>query len=726
VSNGDDEDVDDDPIPAFPLTVNTSRPSSIAHDIRVPSTPTDTFSSFRSWRDLTKAQSSSLLERSQASVLRGAAPGQHDLASVIEQNELSVYSTQDISDINALNDDGKPQISDSKKDGKLVSEDSSAASTSRQDYGAYFAASSGALITIICCAFFSVVHLVRIGSDYWLRLWVPRIGNFSDEVYLSTYGALTFLFAFGVLIRGIWFARLAASKAHILHDNIFNAVIRAPMSFFDATPLGRILSAFSKHLLCVDDTLPDASLQMLQYLPLGLGALILAAVLIPYNYIPTLLIIAIASSFISFSSPAIEKSKQLESLTKAPIFAHVTTSLEGLFSIRAYHAQTRFDSINISRIDSNHEALLALNCAKSFQALYLDFMASAVVYFTSMLVVVFKDEPGMASIAGLALSNVLQMLVFVQWTVRMYGDVNSQIASVGQLVYYADIPSEAPAVIPETQPPASWPSEGKIEFQNVVLRYQPTGPMVLKNVNFTINSCEKIGIVGRTGSGKSTLLISLLRIVEAAEGKVLIDGVDVSKIGLDELRTKIAIIPQEPVLFVGTVRSNLDPFSKSTDQEIWKALHAVNLGETIQETAGKLDAVVIENGANFSLGQRQCFCIARAILAKTKVLVLDEATAAIDMATDLFIQNTIKEAFAEITVLTIAHRLNTIIECDRVLVMDAGNVLEFDCPSTLLNTEGSSFLDLVMQTGESAAAKLKKTADEAADIREAKRNLSLH
>jgi len=250
------------------------------------------------------------------------------------------------------------------------------------------------------------------------------------------------------------------------------------------------------------------------------------------------------------------------------------------------------------------------------------------------------------------------------------------------------------------------------------LRYQKNGVNVLKNISFTIKSTEKIGIVGRTGSGKSSLLIALLRIVEAFEGQIVIDGIDVSTIGLTDLRAKIAIIPQEPVMFVGTVRSNLDPFNLSTDTELWVALDAVKLGESVRNTPGKLDSLVTENGSNFSLGQRQCFCIARAILAKTKILVLDEATAAIDMQTDLMIQNTFKKAFSNITVLTIAHRLNTIIECDRVLVMDAGNILEFDEPAKLLQVEGSSFRKLVEQTGEGNAQKLKEIANEASKNRQ--------
>jgi len=336
------------------------------------------------------------------------------------------------------------------------------------------------------------------------------------------------------------------------------------------------------------------------------------------------------------------------------------------------------------------------------------------VYLSTVLVVLYRSNSDMAPNAGLALSNALQMLVFLQWTVRMLGDVQAQIASVGQLVYYgSQLPAEAPAEVPDKKPDPSWPAQGRIVFDGVFLKYQKFGVAVLKNVSFSIEANEKIGIVGRTGSGKSTLLIALLRIVEICNGKITIDGIDISEIGLKDLRTKIAIIPQEPVLFVGTIRSNLDPFNKSTDEEIWKALKSVHLADKISDMPLKLDSAVIEHGKNFSLGQRQLFCIAQAILSRTKILVLDEATAAIDMGTDALIQKAIKENFEHNTVLTIAHRLNTIIESDKVLVMDAGQVVEFDEPLKLLDKDKGYFRSLVDQTGDATARKLHDIAEDA-------------
>ncbi|KAI8823438.1 P-loop containing nucleoside triphosphate hydrolase protein [Fimicolochytrium jonesii] len=615
-----------------------------------------------------------------------------------------------------------------ERKGQLVQEDTSAASTGFADFAKYGRAAkhsgAGPKTTLLVMAFFFVVHGVRIGSDYWLRLWVPRTGNFTDAVYLGVYGVFTGIFATGVLTRGLLFAFLATRKAADLHDNIFGAVIRAPMSFFDATPLGRILSAFSKHQLHVDDTLPDAAMQGLQYAPLGLGALLLCAIIVPWNWAPCIGLVVIGAVVLKLSTPAEIKTKALEAVTKPPIFNHLTATLEGLFSIRAYHAEKRFDDMNLEKLDNNHGAMMAAMNVRSFQALYLDFLSSFVVYFTALLLVVARgNNPDLPSITGLALSNALQMLVFVQWTVRMVGEVQSQMSSVGQLVYYAGVKPEAPAYVPENPIPKGWPSEGNIVFKDVVLRYKEDGVDVLKDVNLEIKSTEKIGIVGRTGSGKSTLLTALLRIVEICKGKIVIDGVDLSKLGLAELRSNIAIIPQEPVLFVGTIRSNLDPFGKCSDDEIWKALDSVQLGDKIRDMPAKLDSEVIENGKNFSLGLRQCVCIARAILSKSKILVLDEATAAIDSRTDAMLQETIKSSFADLTVLTIAHRLNTIIESDRVLVLDAGKILEFDEPKKLLDNENGDFHALLKQTGPDEYRMLYNQAAKAHDEREAKKRV---
>ncbi|KAF9201752.1 Multidrug resistance-associated protein 5, partial [Haplosporangium sp. Z 27] len=586
-----------------------------------------------------------------------------------------------------------------EKVGTLIGQDQSMDELGFADYAKYFKAGSGVLITILVIILFFIAHGIRIGSDYWLRLWVPNTLHSSDSLYLGVYGAFIVAFALAVLTRGLWFAHEATQKSEELHNRAFKSVMLAPMSFFETNSLGRILSAFSKCMFTVDDTLPDACFLLLQYFPLALGAFCIIAIVVRWqNAVAVICLLLIAIGFVWYGSPADSKLKQMEALSKPPVFQHISTTIEGLFSIRAYNVQKRFDYMNMAVLDKNHESLYA------------------------MLSIYRHHIHQVASVAGLALSNALQMLVFLQWTVRQMGEVQAQISTVGQLDYYGRrIVPEAPAEIPNTKPDSSWPQEGRIDFDHLVLKYRKDSPPVLKDVSFSIMPKEKVGIVGRTGSGKSTLLVGLLRIVEASEGSIRIDGIDISTLGLKDLRTKVGIIPQEPVLFVGTIRSNLDPFNRHEDDDMWRALDAVHLGDKIREMPLKLDSPVVEHGKNFSLGQRQLICIARSLVIGSKIIVLDEATASIDMVTDKLLQETIKKNFANCTVLTIAHRLNTIIESDKVLVMDGGVVAEFGEPYKLLQNPNGIFSELVSHAGEAASRKLAGIAKEAYDLRNDRR-----
>ncbi|CAG8497665.1 15547_t:CDS:10 [Acaulospora colombiana] len=406
-----------------------------------------------------------------------------------------------------------------------------------------------------------------------------------------------------------------------------------------------------------------------------------------------------------------ERFKVLDADSKPPIFAHLSASLEGLASIRVYNAQTRFDSMNLERIDANNKALFAMMQVKFWQSLYIDIMASIFVYTTALFVIVFYNKSISPSTAGLAVANAMQLLIFGQWMVHSGRDVATNMDSVQQLLYFREgIPSEASNIVESNRPPSDWGERGEIEFKHVTLRYNIYGVAVLRNISFHIRPREKVGIVGKTGSGKSTLLISLLRIVESTEGQIYIDNLDISTIGLRDLRNKIAIIPQEPVIFAGTIRSNLDPFNKCTDDEIWAALKEVHLQDKVKSMHDKLNTQVLENGKNFSLGQRQLFCIARALLKKTNILVLDEATSAVDPQTDLIIRETIKKNFEDHTILTIAHRLNTIMEADRILCLDEGRVIEFDEPGHLLDNPEGFFYNLVARMGPETAEKLRNMA----------------
>ncbi len=342
-------------------------------------------------------------------------------------------------------------------------------------------------------------------------------------------------------------------------------------------------------------------------------------------------------------------------------------------------------------------------------------MLISLVIYTAVVVVVETSDRYPASTSGLVVSSVLQLLVIFQWTFRMFGEMKEKSTSIKQVTYYGNcVKQEAAHVIESARPAKEWPQRGGIKFNNVVLKYQDFGVCVLKGVTLNIKPNEKIGIVGRTGSGKSTLLISLLRIVELSGGEIVIDGWDISRMGLGDLRSRIAIIPQEPILFVGTIRENIDLFGKNTDEQIWRALDSVHLGNFIRKLDMKLNSLVIENGMNFSVGQRQLFCIARAILTNTQILVLDEATAAVDLQTDKLIQEAIRKNFANLTVLTIAHRLNTVMTSDKILVMDAGKVVEFAPPLALLERPDGHFYNLLKETGQDSFDKLKRIAEDEA------------
>ncbi|RKO99373.1 hypothetical protein CXG81DRAFT_14602 [Caulochytrium protostelioides] len=633
--------------------------------------------------------------------------------------------------VSAQTEDAAPEddgIMDSDEDDEnmvrnnLIKEDRSTEDVGFVNYVHWAAAGKGVTATVLIVIFFFLVHGVRIASDYWLRLWVPNTLNKPDSLYLGVYGGFIVIFGLGAAARGFLFSNEAALKTEMLHQQMFRRVMRAPQGFFDTTPLARLLAAFSKHQTTIDDTTPDLLLQALQYVPLSLGAMIIIACIVPYNYGPVIGIAILAVLLVMYGGPAEKKAKQIEAITKPPLMSHLTSTLEGLFSIRAYEAQIRFDDMNLERLDTNDEALFTMALVKSWLAFNIDIVTCVLIYLTAMLIVIRRFHMDqVASNAGLALSNALQMLVFLQWAVRMLGDVNAQMSSVGQLHYYGSdaVPQEAPAEIPETKPPADWPSKGVIEYRDVSLRYQPDGVDVLKKVSFHVGAHEKIGLVGRTGSGKSTLLIALLRIVELHSGQIILDGIDLATIGLNDLRRNIAIVPQESVLFVGTIRSNVDPFHKCTDDEIWRALDAVQLGEMIRSQPQKLDSPVVENGMNFSLGQRQLFCMARAILSKARILVLDEASSALTLEFDELILETIKQNFADVTVVTVAHRLLSIAGGNAVLVMEGGVAREYDEPIRLLDNPNGDFSQLVANTGPAAARKIREHCQLAHDEREA-------
>lgn len=402
------------------------------------------------------------------------------------------------------------------------------------------------------------------------------------------------------------------------------------------------------------------------------------------------------------------EARRLESASRSPLYSHFNACLRGASTIRAYQLSNQFFKENCNKINYYFQHFYMRTLINRWFAVRIEATSSLIVLSACILAAMARNSLN-PSIIGLSISFALNVTMAITVIVRYLVEVESNLTSAERIIQYCNTEVEAPALIPETEPPEDWPQQGRVEFINVQMRYRSDLDPVLKGVSASMKPGEKIGVVGRTGAGKSSLAVVLLRLVEPCGGKILIDDIDVSTIGLDNLRNAVTIIPQTPIIFSGTIRSNLDPFQQYDDFQIWKILERVHIKDTIEQMPLKLDQVLNENGSNLSIGEKQILCLARSILRRSKIVVLDEATANIDTTSDQIIQQTIRQEFQDSTVICIAHRLDTIIDSDRVIVMDDGKIVEFDTPHALLSKSSSLFLDLVNETG-SAASILKEQA----------------
>uniref|UniRef100_A0A8K9UYB0 ABC-type glutathione-S-conjugate transporter n=1 Tax=Oncorhynchus mykiss TaxID=8022 RepID=A0A8K9UYB0_ONCMY len=531
--------------------------------------------------------------------------------------------------------------------------------------------------------------------NYWLSVWAddPIINGtqIDTDLKLGVFGALGF--AQGVSIFGttvaISLGGIIASRH--LHLDLLNNVLRSPMAFFEVTPSGNLLNRFSKEVDAIDCMIPDGLKMMLGYLFKLLEVCIIVLVAMPFAgvvLLPLTLLYAFIQSFYVATSCQL---RRLEAVSRSPIYTHFNETFQGASVIRAFSEQERFILQANGRIDHNQTAYFPRFVATRWLAVNLEFLGNLLVLAAATLAVMGRDtlSPG---IVGLAVSHSLQVTGILSWIVRSWTDVENNIVSVERVKEYADTPKEAPWTIEGSMLPLAWPTHGTIELEEFGLQYRKGLDWALKGISLSIQEKEKVGIVGRTGAGKSSLALGIFRILEAAKGDIYIDGINIAQIGLHELRSRITIIPQDPVLFSGSLRMNLDPFDGYSDEEVWRALELSHLKSFVSGLPDKLNHECSEGGENLSLGQRQLVCLARALLRKTKILVLDEATAAVDLETDNLIQSTIRTQFDDCTVLTIAHRLNTIMDYTRVIVMDRGLITEMDSPSNLISERGQFYL----------------------------------
>ncbi|KAI9251679.1 P-loop containing nucleoside triphosphate hydrolase protein [Helicostylum pulchrum] len=630
-------------------------------------------------------------------------------------------------------------------------------------YKTYIDASGGYKFWIVVIVFFCLAQACVLGQDYWIKVWSAAYGDgkhsltnvsseavgvFSvsntaysilgqnnllsiytqpifraveafkeQEVDVTYYLGVYFLIGCVALVMTslrifiLFHGSLKASKR--IHSQLLDRILRAKVRFYDTTPLGRIVNRFSADLATIDQEV-GPSLSFLLYSVIAtICVVILVSSVTPAFLVPG---VVIAFMFCAIGSYYLQTSrdlKRLNSVSRSPIYVQFNESVNGVATIRAFGAQYRFINDNHNKIDCNNRPFLWMWATNRWLHCRVDVLGAFVGFCTGFVLVLARDwiNPGLA---GLSLSYSLTFTHNVLWVVRMYAANEMNMNAIERVHEYLDVEEEPPTHIAETEPAADWPQHGAMEVKDLVMQYAPENPPVLREVSFKINPREKVGIVGRTGSGKSTLALSIFRFMDPTKGSIEIDGVDIHTIGLDVLRSRLTIIPQDPVLFSGTLRSNLDPFDQHDDVDLWAALkrsHLVdsqNSNGSIRSSNGSsvenisLSSPVSENGSNWSQGQRQLIALARALVKKSTLIIMDEATSSVDFDTDHKIQQTIRTEFNNSSLLCIAHRIRTVADYDRILVLDQGEVKEFDAPYDLMTREGSIFQQMCIRSGEYA------------------------
>ncbi|XP_052070953.1 multidrug resistance-associated protein 1-like isoform X2 [Mytilus californianus] len=600
----------------------------------------------------------------------------------------------------------KKQVKEKKKEEKLIQAEGVETGKVKLNVFMAYLRSVGILLSLLIIFFYILYNAASIYSNIWLAEWSNdnttivngTIDTAQRDLRLGIYGVIGFIQGIFIVISSIMLYVGNVMAGQRLHAGMLQNTMKVPIAFYDTTPLGRIMNRFSKDIDVLDTVIPRVAESWLACLlrvvsvPLIIGYTTpwFLAVLFPL----TVLYIMVQRFYVATS----RQLKRLESVSRSPIYSHFGETITGVTTIRAYQQQLRFIAESEERVDENNICYFPSVIANRWLAIRLEFVGNCIVFFACLFAVIGRDTLT-AGIVGLSISYALNVTQTLNWLVRMTTELETNIVAVERVKEYTETPTEAAWEIEDKKPALSWPDKGSVEFNDYGVRYREGLDLVLKGISCKIDPTEKIGIVGRTGAGKSSLTLALFRILEKSQGNIIIDGIDISTIGLHDLRAKITIIPQDPVLFSGSLRMNIDPFSSYTDDDLWKALEHAHLKTFVSNLPEGLQHECSEGGENLSVGQRQLVCLARALLRKTKILVLDEATAAVDLETDDLIQNTIRTEFSDCTILTIAHRLNTIMDYTRVMVLDAGVIKEFDSPNNLLKDTNSLFFGMAKNAG---------------------------
>ncbi|CAF0918354.1 unnamed protein product [Adineta ricciae] len=560
-------------------------------------------------------------------------------------------------------------------------------------------------IPMICliCLLFCCLAGAALSTNIWLSKWTDQAKQDANNTAASSrnkihglaiYSALGCSQGFVSFLLQLFIYLAAYIASRTLHSSLLFGVLRTPMAFFDTTPIGRIINRFAKDVDSIDSTLPSSLSS--SFLTLS-GVSVTIIILLYGSWFAIFALIPLAFVFAFIQRVYIASSRQLrrlDSTTRSPVYSHFGETVQGLSSIRAYHVQKRFIDQSDQLLDRNQSCYFASCVSNRWLAIRLESIANTLALSAAIFAVLMRGRLT-AGIVGLAITYSMQITQTLNWLVRMASDVETNIVSVERIDEYTQLSLEAPWEISEKKPPPNWPTRGEIQINNLSTKYRDNLELVLKDITINVQPGEKVGIIGRTGSGKSSLCIALFRIIEPTTGEIIVDNVDIRQIGLHDIRSKITIIPQDAVIFAGTVRFNVDPSGTHSDTEIWSALELVHMKPRIAAMENGLLHQLTEGGENLSAGERQLLCMARALLRKSKIFVLDEATAAIDMETDRLIQMTIRSAFKDATVLTIAHRLHTILDSNKILVLSNGYIQEYDEPKRLAANPRSAFAKLL-------------------------------
>ncbi|KAK1417853.1 hypothetical protein QVD17_26987 [Tagetes erecta] len=568
-------------------------------------------------------------------------------------------------------------------------------------YWKYLTTAYGGALTPLVLLAQIMFESSQISSNYWLA-WASstfesnatRVSNFQ---FLIVYVAFGIGCSFCILARSLLLMKAGYETANRLFYKMHFCIFRAPMSFFDANPSGRILNRVSTDQTTMDLTLPYiigpfafVVIQLLGIiLVMSLGAWPVFLVFFP--------VVGICIWLQQYYLPSARELARLVGVCKAPVIQHFSETISGSTTIRSFNQKQRFQDTCLKLIDNYSRPKFHVAGALAWLGSRLDMLSSFIFAFLLIFLVSVPEGIIDPSTAGLAVTYGLNLNMLQAWAIQKLCKLEIEFISVERIFQYSSIPSEPPLVIDSNRPYHFWPSQGKVDIHHLQVRYAPHMPLVLRGITCTFRGGTNTGIVGRTGSGKSTLIQTLFRIIEPASGEILIDGINISSIGLHDLRSRLSIIPQDPTMFNGTIRSNMDPLEDYTDDQIWEALDKCQIGDEVRNKEGKLDATVTENGENWSVGQRQLICLGRVLLKKSKILVLDEATASVDTSTDNMIQKTLRQHFSNSTVITIAHRITSVVKSDMVLVLNNGLVEEYDSPTILLEDKSSSFSQLVSE-----------------------------